>query len=205
MKKFLEFRKIEEQRFKNTPGLTIGDVTTTNITTIHGGIQQNVVPPEITMTVDVRMAITIDHEQFEREVRDWCRQAGTDIQIEFIEKLHRVEHTRLDDSNPYWIAFRKTLVNDLYVNIYSFKMATVLYKIIVCFIFRNYKISPQIFPAATDSRHLREANIPVIGFSPMNHTPILLHEHNEFIKASTYMEGIEIYKKLLPALANLRE
>lgn len=115
MGKFLKFRDAEEQRFKNTPGLTIGDVTTANITTIHGGIQQNVVPPEITMTVDVRMSITIDHEQFEREVRDWCHQAGTDVQIEFIEKLHRVEPTRLDDANPYWIAFQKTLVNDLYV------------------------------------------------------------------------------------------
>lgn len=132
MEKFLGFRKAEEQRFKNTPGLTIGDVTTTNITTIHGGIQQNVVPPEITMTVDVRMAITIDHEEFEREVRDWCRQAGTDVQIEFIEKLHRVEPTRLDDSNPYWLAFKKTLVNDLYVNIVRLKCVAVSMN---CFIF----------------------------------------------------------------------
>lgn len=115
MEKFLEFRKTEEQRLKNTPELTIGDVTTANITTIHGGIQQNVVPPEITMTVDVRMSITIDPEQFERDVRDWCRQAGNDVQIEFIEKLHRVEPTRLDDSNAYWMAFKKTLVNELYV------------------------------------------------------------------------------------------
>lgn len=117
MEKFLAFRKAEEQRLKNTPALTIGDVTTTNITTIHGGIQQNVVPPEITMTVDVRMSITIDQEQFERDVRDWCRQAGTDVEIEFMQKLHRVEPTRLDDSNPYWIAFEKTIVKDLYVDI----------------------------------------------------------------------------------------
>lgn len=123
MGKFLEFRKTEEQRLKNTPGLTIGDVTTSNITIINGGIQQNVVPPEITMTVDIRMSITIDHEQFERDVRDWCRQAGTDVQIEFIDKLHRVEPTRLDDSNPYWIAFKKTLVNDLYVNYLSMDYA----------------------------------------------------------------------------------
>lgn len=123
MGKFLEFRKTEEQRLKNTPGLTIGDVTTSNITIINGGIQQNVVPPEITMTVDIRMSNTIDHEQFERDVRDWCRQAGTDVQIEFIDKLHRVEPTRLDDSNPYWIAFKKTLVNDLYVNYLSMDYA----------------------------------------------------------------------------------
>lgn len=207
MEKFLEFRNTEEQRLKNTPELTIGDVTTVNITTIHGGIQQNVVPAEVTMTVDVRMSITMDHEQFERDVRDWCRQAGTDIHIEFIEKLHRVEPTRIDDSNPFWIAFKKTLVNDLYViNSFNGFMLEFIAWFMGCFTFfisRNHKIWPQIFPAATDSRHLREANIPVIGFSPMNHTPILLHEHDEFIKASTYIEGIEIYRKLLLELANL--
>lgn len=46
-------------------------------------------------------------------------------------------------------------------------------------------------------------NIPVIGFSPMNHTPVLLHEHDEFIKASTYLDGIDIYRKLLLKLAYL--
>ena len=48
-----------------------------------------------------------------------------------------------------------------------------------------------------------QINIPVIGFSPMNNTPVLLHEHDEFLKASTYVEGITIYKKLLLEIANL--
>lgn len=46
-------------------------------------------------------------------------------------------------------------------------------------------------------------NVPVIGFSPMNYTPVLLHEHDEYIKASTYIEGIEIYKKILVEIGNL--
>lgn len=115
MDKFLSFRKNEEQRLESNSNLTIGDVTTVNVTTINGGIQQNVVPPEISMSVDARMSVNIDHEQFERDMNDWCKQAGDGIEIKFIQKLPRVEPTKLDDNNPFWLAFRKVLVNDLYV------------------------------------------------------------------------------------------
>jgi hypothetical protein len=39
-------------------------------------------------------------------------------------------------------------------------------------------LETQIFPAGTDSRYLRGIHIPVMGFSPMNNTPILLHDHD---------------------------
>lgn len=55
----------------------------------------------------------------------------------------------------------------------------------------------------TDSRFIRALGIPAIGFSPMNNTPVLLHDHNEFLKADTYLNGIEIYKKIIPKLANV--
>lgn len=55
----------------------------------------------------------------------------------------------------------------------------------------------------TDSRFIRALGIPAIGFSPMNNTPVLLHDHNEFLKADTYLNGIEIYKKIIPKLANI--
>lgn len=115
MNKFLNFRKSEEQRLKDNPSFTIGDVTTVNITTINGGIQQNVVPPEITMSVDARMSVNIDYEQFERDLYDWCKQAGDGIEVQFIQKLQRIEPTKLDDKNQYWLAFKKVLVDDLYV------------------------------------------------------------------------------------------
>lgn len=47
-------------------------------------------------------------------------------------------------------------------------------------------------------------NVPVIGFSPMNQTPVLLDELDEFDKeASAYIKGIEIYRILLLELANI--
>lgn len=113
--KFLNFRKSEEQRLKHNPNFTIGDVTTVNITTIKGGIQQNVVPPEITMSVDARMSVNIDYEQFDRDIINWCKQAGDGIEIQFIQKLARIEPTKLNDDNLFWLAFKKVLVDDLYV------------------------------------------------------------------------------------------
>lgn len=65
------------------------------------------------MTVDVRMSITIDADQFEQDIRDWCQEAGSKIEIEFINKLHRIEPTRLDESNQYWMTFKRVLEDDL--------------------------------------------------------------------------------------------
>jgi aminoacylase len=49
---------------------------------------------------------------------------------------------------------------------------------------------------------LRSVGIPAIGFSPMNNTPVLLHDHDEFLQADVYLEGIEIYKKIINNVAN---
>lgn len=35
----------------------------------------------------------------------------------------------------------------------------------------------------------------------MNLTPTLLHDHDEFIRADTYLTGIEIYKKIISKLS----
>jgi aminoacylase len=60
-----------------------------------------------------------------------------------------------------------------------------------------------VFPGGTDSRYIRGLGIPAIGFSPMNFTPVLLHDNDEFLKADIYLKGIDIYKKIIPSLANL--
>lgn len=65
------------------------------------------------------------------------------------------------------------------------------------------KIKTLIFPGRTDSCFIREAGIPAIGFSPMNNTPVLLHDHDEFIKAETFLRGISIYEKLISNIANV--
>lgn len=60
----------------------------------------------------------------------------------------------------------------------------------------------QIFPASTDGRFLRTLGIPVFGFSPMVHTPVLLHDHNERLHRDVFLAGIDVYARLLPLLAD---
>ena len=38
----------------------------------------------------------------------------------------------------------------------------------------------------------------------MNNTPILLHDHNEYLEEDVYLRGIEIYVTLLSALADVK-
>lgn len=65
------------------------------------------------------------------------------------------------------------------------------------------KTKLQVFPGGTDSRYIRGVGIPAIGFSPMINTPVLLHDHDEFLEADVYLRGIEIYKKIIQNVANL--
>ncbi|XP_055389609.1 aminoacylase-1-like [Condylostylus longicornis] len=179
MQKMFALRDHEVKRLENNPELTIGDVTTINLTQLKGGVQSNVVPPLFVACFDVRIAIDVDHIKFENQLKQWCEEAGGGIELEYEQKEVRVEPTKIDSSNKFWVAFKKT-VDEL-----------------------GLKTRPQVFPGGTDSRYIREVGIPAIGFSPMNNTPILLHDHDEFLKADTYLNGIEIYKKLIPAVANL--
>lgn len=95
---------------------------------------------------------------------------------------------------------------------------------------RNLTLEPEIFPAATDSRYLRavslmqwmssgwawilaflltaspcslQVGVPALGFSPMNCTPVLLHDHDERLHEAVFLRGVDIYTRLLPALASV--
>ena len=62
---------------------------------------------------------------------------------------------------------------------------------------------PSIYPAATDSRWIRMAlpDVPCFGFSAMRRTPVLLHDHDEFVPVAGFLEGIRVYQTMLPMLA----
>lgn len=63
-----EYRRTQVERLDNNPDLTIGDVTTVNLTILKGGVQANVVPPSMKLIYDVRIAIDVQHNEFENMV-----------------------------------------------------------------------------------------------------------------------------------------
>ncbi|XP_038626560.1 aminoacylase-1 [Tachyglossus aculeatus] len=175
----LEFREKEKQRLMLDPQLTLGAVTSVNLTMLQGGVAFNVVPADMSASFDFRIAPDVNLEAFEEQLRGWCQAAGDSVTYEFHQKWTEPRMTATDTSDPWWAAFSGAC-SDM-----------------------NLTLQPEIFPAATDSRYLRAEGVPALGFSPMNQTPILLHDHNEFLNEAVFLRGIDIYTRLLPALASV--
>lgn len=66
--KAMDFRQTQVEKLENNPEFTIGDVTSVNLTILKGGVQVNVVPPLIMAAFDIRLALDVDHSEFEAMV-----------------------------------------------------------------------------------------------------------------------------------------
>lgn len=177
--KFLDFRGAEEKRLKTTGCLRLGDVTTVNMTMLQGGVQFNVVPNEMSAGFDIRIPPTVDLVKFEEQIKAWCREAGSDVTYEFIQKNTDQTLTSTEKTDPWWNAF-----------------STACEKM-------NITLEKEIFPASADIRFLRRIGIPALGFSPMNNTPVLMHDHNERLNEQVYLRGIDIFCEVITSLASV--
>lgn len=175
---FMDYRAKEKLKLDSNPQLTIGDVTTINLTRVKGGIQNNVVPPELVVGFDCRLPPSTNLDEFEQFIDDTCKAAGKGVYPEYQQKQIAAEITKLDHTNPFWVTF-KEVADSL-----------------------GMKMKQSVFPGGTDSRFVRALGIPAFGFSPMNKTPVLLHDHDEYLSETTFLTGIDIYVKLIPAVAN---
>uniref|UniRef100_A0A8B9HP78 N-acyl-aliphatic-L-amino acid amidohydrolase n=1 Tax=Astyanax mexicanus TaxID=7994 RepID=A0A8B9HP78_ASTMX len=176
---FLDFRASEKQRLDTSECFTLGDVTTVNMTMVNGGVAYNVIPAEMDVSFDMRIPPTVNLQEFEEQIKAWCAEAGEGITYKFAQKFMHQNTTSTEDSDPWWNAFSSTCKA------------------------MNMTLQKEIFPAATDSRFIRAAGLPAIGFSPMNCTPILLHDHNEFLNEGVFLRGITVYERLLLTLASV--
>ncbi|KAJ3045988.1 adenylate cyclase, partial [Rhizophlyctis rosea] len=79
--RLLAFREAEKQRLKygrkeDGRMLTLGDVTTTNLTILNAGVQVNVVPEVAEAFFDIRIAPTVDLHDFKEQLEEWCSADG---------------------------------------------------------------------------------------------------------------------------------
>ncbi|CAL8340640.1 unnamed protein product [Lota lota] len=176
---FMDFRETEKLRLNMSQCFTLGDVTTVNMTMVKGGVAYNVIPAEMEVSFDLRIPPTVNLQEFEKQIKLWCKEAGEGITYEFAQKHMSQNVTSTEDSDPWWNAFSTTCKA------------------------MNMHLEKEIFPAATDSRFIRAVGIPAVGFSPMNRTPILLHDHNEFLNEQVFLNGIDVYERLIRALTGV--
>ncbi|XP_021907049.1 aminoacylase-1 [Carica papaya] len=145
------------------------------------GFVMNLQPSEAEAGFDIRVPPTADAEALERRIAEEWAPLARNMSFEFkqkvsVEKDGKPIMTATDSSNPWWGLLEEAI-----------KKA-------------NGKVGkPEIFPASTDARYFRKLGLPAIGFSPMTNTPILLHDHNEFLNQEEYLKGIDIYVSILKA------
>ncbi|XP_033221953.1 aminoacylase-1-like isoform X2 [Belonocnema kinseyi] len=176
--RFMKFRESEKVKLKD-PKVQYGDITSVNLTVIKGGVQLNVIPKELSVGFDIRIAPDVNHEKFENMIKGWCEEAGKGVYYTYENKDPFIENSKLDKSNIFWIAFKKACDDS------------------------KVKLNPIICPGTTDARYLRAIGIPAFGFSPLFDTPILAHDHNEFLNKDIFLKGIQEFIKIIPAVANV--
>ncbi|KAF3331139.1 aminoacylase-1-like protein [Carex littledalei] len=168
-----------------------GDVVSINFVYLKAGTPtptgfvMNLQPSEAEVGLDIRVPPSADPEALERRIAEEWAPSSRNLTYEFKQKVPifdiygKPAVTVADSSNPWWNLLGEAVK----------KAGGKLGK-------------PEIFPASTDARYFRELGIPAFGFSPMANTPILLHDHNEFLSKDEYLKGIEIYESIIKELAS---
>lgn len=85
--------------------LRLGDVTSTNITLLKGGVQMNVVPTEASAGIDMRISPFVDYDELEKRITSWCSSEG--VELLFVQKTIKTPPTHLDASNQEWEVLKK--------------------------------------------------------------------------------------------------
>lgn len=174
---------------------TLGDVTSLNITTLQAGVAvgntyaYNVVPSLATCSLDIRISPNMEPKEMKDMLDVWCLECSKDP-----ENGSKVTWSSVDENYENQMSHSTTDI-DRRVNPWYAAFCDAMQDM-------GNEISPQIFPAATDSRFLRALGIRALGFSPMRNTEIMLHEHDEYILVENFLEGIGIYGGLIRSLGS---
>uniref|UniRef100_A0A0D3H224 N-acyl-aliphatic-L-amino acid amidohydrolase n=1 Tax=Oryza barthii TaxID=65489 RepID=A0A0D3H224_9ORYZ len=171
-----------------------GDVVSVNLAYLKAGTPtptgfvMNLQPSEAEIGLDIRLPPSVHTEALEKRLAEEWAPSSRNLTFEFKQKTSVLDNfgkpavTPADSSNVWWALFEEAV-----------KRA-------------GGKLGkPEIFPASTDARYFRVLGIPAFGFSPMTNTPILLHDHNEFLSKDEYLKGIGIYESIIRTLATLKD
>ncbi|KAE9605869.1 putative N-acyl-aliphatic-L-amino acid amidohydrolase [Lupinus albus] len=183
-----EFDLVKAGKAANSEVVSVNPVYVKAGVTSENGYVMNVQPSEAEAGFDLRLTPTTDPEEMRRRIAAEWAPAARNMSYEIIEKgpirdlLGRPLMTTTNDSNPWWLLFKQAITS------------------------AGEKLSkPEILASTTDARFIRRKGIPVLGFSPMKNTPILLHDHNEHLQETVYMKGIEVYESLISSLSSFTE
>ncbi|XAR55583.1 Aminoacylase [Bertholletia excelsa] len=149
------------------------------------GFVMNMQPSEAEAGFDIRLPPTTDPDLLKKRIAQEWAPAIRNMTYEITEKgplrdyMGRPLMTLTNNSNPWWSVFKQAIEA------------------------AGARLSkPEILSSTTDARYFRQKGISTLGFSPMKNTPILLHDHNEFLKDSVFLEGIKVYVSIIKYLSS---
>lgn len=151
------------------------------------GFAMNMQPSEAEAGFDIRLPPTADLELIRNRIAHEWAPASRNMTFKIVEKgpnrdfLGHPLMTSTDDTNPWWSVFVQA------ITAVGGKLG-----------------NPEILASTTDARYMRQRGIPALGFSPMANTPILLHDHNEFLQDAVYLRGVAVYESVISFLSSFK-
>mmetsp|Transcript_24497 Transcript_24497/g.28886 ORF Transcript_24497/g.28886 Transcript_24497/m.28886 type:complete len:471 (-) Transcript_24497:136-1548(-) len=186
-------RRRAEKESKGTK-MAMGDVTSLNVTTLQAGVKAgdsyvyNCVPPVAKCSLDIRISPHVEPSKIKDMLDGWCKECSASE-----EDGHKVTWNHVLNSGS---SMKHALTSrDAEVNPWYGVFGSALEEI-------GIKFTPEVFPAATDSRFLRLLGVRALGFSPMRNSEIMLHENDEYLDEEVFLEGIRVYVHLIEALGS---
>ena len=167
---------------RHTQGVKVGD-----------SYALNCVPCSASMTLDIRISPHVPPPEISAMLDLWCRECSSNQDQARTDEELTVQWNSVKGSNDlqqHSITSTDRHTNPWYGLFYD-QMTDM-----------GLSLEPSVFPAATDSRFLRALGIRALGFSPMARTEIMLHENDEYIPKSVFLQGIPIYVGLIHRLAS---
>jgi len=170
-------------------GVDLGEVITVNVNMFLAGLfndnftswSTNTIPGEAKAAIDMRFPPNVDLPRVALLLEEWATAANVSLQYHVGPFVSNYVTSTDSTKNPWWKALQATL-GDM-----------------------GYETKTKIFPAGTDSARFRRAGIPAVGFSPIRRTPNRMHADNEYLDSSVFLEGIEIYSRLMSELSLVME
>ncbi|CAO2820231.1 unnamed protein product [Amaranthus hypochondriacus] len=151
------------------------------------GFAMNMQPSEAEAGFDIRFPPSVDSELIRTRIAHEWAPASRNMTFQIVEKgcnrdfQGRPLMTSTDNTNPWWSVFVEA------ITAVGGKLG-----------------KPEILASTTDARFMRQRGIPTLGFSPMTNTPILLHDHNEFLQDDVYIKGIMVYESVISHLSSYK-
>ncbi|XP_042463365.1 aminoacylase-1-like [Zingiber officinale] len=183
-----QFDQVKHGSKANSEVISVNPVYMKAGTPSSTGFVMNMQPSEAEVGFDLRLPPTADIDLLKKRIEEEWAPSIKNLTYKLIQKgpirdnKGRPLATPTDESNPWWSAFKQAILAS------GGKLAR-----------------PEILSSTTDARFMRQMGIPTLGFSPMKNTPILLHDHNEFLMDSVFLNGIKVYEQVISALSSLPE